>query len=467
MNVVTRFAPSPTGWLHVGGARTALFSYFFARRHKGKFILRIEDTDTERSKKEYETEILASMKWLGLDWDADPIYQTQRFDLCRDYALRLLKEGKAYKCWATPAELDQMRAEQQAAGKKAMYDRRYRDFAGPEPTGDYVIRFKMPLSGETVLKDQVKGEIRFPNEEMDDLVILRSNGVPTYNFMVVVDDALMKITHVIRGDDHVNNTPKQMLMMEALGFAVPFYAHVPMILGPDKAKLSKRHGAVAVTNYRDLGYLPEAMLNYLARLGWSHGDQEIFSKEELCTLFGLDGCGSSPSVFDTTKLDWVNAHHIKQKTPAELARLCKENIGWDGGERLLSSPSGEKLFLALRERAVRLTDFRQMTAWYFDESFAVDAQAKSENLGSSLDARVLPALTEALSALPSAEFTAESAFGAIKATAAALGLKMPQVAKPARVLATGTLQSPDLGLCLEALGRERVLARLGSAKSAP
>jgi glutamyl-tRNA synthetase len=463
MTVVTRFAPSPTGFLHVGGARTAIFNYLYARKNKGKFILRIEDTDTERSKKEYEVEILESMKWLGLDWDAEPIYQTQRFDIYRDYAKRLLAQGKAYKCWATPEELEAMRAAAEAKGEKPMYDRRYRDYKGPDKEGPFVIRFKTPLEGHTVVKDLIKGEVSFDNKEIDDFIILRSNDAPTYNFTVVVDDVEMGVTQVIRGDDHLNNTPKQILIMQALGMPLPAFAHVPMILGPDKAKLSKRHGAVAVTHYRREGYLPEAMLNALVRLGWSHGDQEIFSKEELLNIFDISACGSSASVFDRAKLDHLNNHYIRQKSLEDLNELLKSTYNTDLS-CLLKTSSSRKLFEALRERAIRLTDFGSMLQWYLSDTFERDEAGLKETLDAL---KALPGGQGALQALSDAwstlsEFNAETSFAALRDTAKNLNLKIPQLAKPVRILLTGNLASPDLGIVMEALGKEKCIQRLRS-----
>jgi glutamyl-tRNA synthetase len=458
MSVVVRFAPSPTGMLHVGGARTAIFNYFFARAHGGRFILRIEDTDTERSKQEYTDEILDSMKWLGLDWDAEPIYQTERFDLYRSYVRKMLNAGTAYKCWATAAEIDEMRAKAQAEGKKPMYDRRFRDFKGPEPAGPYVVRFKAPLTGTTIVHDLIKGDVSFANEEIDDFVILRSNDAPTYNFTVVVDDVEMGISHVIRGDDHLNNTPKQIMLMNALGMKVPHYAHVPMILGSDKVKLSKRHGAVAVTNYREEGYLPEAMLNALVRLGWARGDQEIFSKADLAAEFKLEGCGSSPSVFDRTKLDHLNNYYIREKSVEELSDLLKLSYGVDLSP-LLATPSSRKLFEALRERAVKLTDFASLSCWYLDNNFVRD-EASMKEIVATTPRDALDALAGKWAAIATADFSGPKAFEAIKETANNLKLKIPQLAKPVRVLLTGTLASPDLGIVLEALGRDRALERL-------
>ncbi len=454
--IITRFAPSPTGMLHVGGARTAIFSYLLARRHNGKFILRIEDTDVERSKKEFESEILDSMKWLGLDWDADPIYQSQRFDVYRSYIQKMLKAGTAYKCWATPEELAAMREKATAHGKKPMYDRRYRNFTGTEPSGSFVVRFKTPLDGETILKDLVKGDICFQNQEIDDFIILRSDNTPTYNFTVVIDDYEMKISHVIRGDDHVNNTPKQILMMQALGFDLPEFAHVPMILGPDKAKLSKRHGAVAVSQYREQGYLPTAMLNALLRLGWSHGDQEFFSKDQMISLFDLSGCGKSPSVFDVAKLDHLNNQHMKAMDREELVNLLRNNYGTDLST-LLNGDASIKLFDALVERAVRLTDFKDLSAWYFEESFVRDQKTIDSNV-SACPAAALEALKVQWQGC--ADFTGENAFACIKTVATEQALKIPVIAKAVRVLLTGTLASPDMGIVLAALGKDRAVERL-------
>lgn len=454
--VVTRFAPSPTGFLHVGGARTAVFSYLFSKHHGGDFILRIEDTDTARSTKEFEAEILDSMKWLGMDWVGEPVYQTQRFDLYREYIQKLVDEGKAYKCWSTPEEVDQMREKAKAEGRKPMYDRRYRDFEGPEPEGPYVVRFKTPLEGETVLNDLVKGEIRFDNTEIDDFIILRSDNSPTYNLTVVVDDCLMGVTHVIRGDDHVNNTPKQIMMMRALGFDLPQFAHAPIILGPDKAKLSKRHGAVAVSSYRDEGFLPEAMMNALARLGWSHGDQEVFSTQELVELFDLSKVGKSPAVFDVTKMEHLNNEHLKKCSDEEIVKLLSQTYDCDV-QSMLETEGSRNLFRALVERTTRLTEFKRLSSWYFDSSFQRDSKEVEKNVSSCPDS-ALKSLAEKWNALDA--FDGASAFACIKEVAKAEGVKLPVVAKAVRVLLTGTLASPDMGIVLEGLGRERAMARL-------
>jgi glutamyl-tRNA synthetase len=455
--IVTRFAPSPTGLLHVGGARTALFSYFFARRHGGEFLLRIEDTDTERSKKEYEQEILDSMKWLGLEWDRELYYQSKRFDIYRDYARQLLKSGHAYKCYCTPADLDEMRKTAEKAGHKPMYDRRCRDLTA-EKNLPYVLRLKVPLTGTTVVSDLIHGDVTFDNKEIDDFIILRSNDTPTYNFTVVVDDIEMKISHVIRGDDHLNNTPKQILIMQAFKFSLPFFAHVPMILGPDKVKLSKRHGAVAVTQYRELGYLPEALVNHLIRLGWSHGDQEIFTKDELIKIFDLAHCGKSASVFEVTKLDWINNQHIQKCNDHDLLKKAEKLNGLDFSA-FEKSAGGQKLFKALKERTQRLSELKDSTHWFLNDQFLHDPKAVDENL-KTWNPEIKSAVVDTLKNIPATEFTAEKTFNALKGLAQAKNWKIPQVAKPVRVALTGTLNSPDLGICMEALGPGRVIERL-------
>ena len=318
--IITRFPPSPTGYLHIGGARTALFNWLFARHHKGKFILRIEDTDKVRSKKEYVEDIIEGLKWLGLNWDEGPYFQSERLNIYKEHIERLLSEGKAYYCHCSPEELERKRQKALAQGKKPRYDGtcRYKNLP-PKPGA--VVRFKSNLAGETILNDLIHGPIIFNNAELDDWIIQRSDGTPTYNFVVVVDDALMGITHVIRGDDHINNTPKQLQLYQALGYKPPQFAHVPMILGPDKSKLSKRHGASSILEYREKGFLPQALVNFLVRLGWSYGDQEIFSLEELIEKFDISRIGKSPAIFNFEKLLWLNAHYIKELKDENLAEL--------------------------------------------------------------------------------------------------------------------------------------------------
>ncbi|MGE3550728.1 MAG: glutamate--tRNA ligase, partial [Geobacter sp.] len=325
-----RFAPSPTGYLHVGGARTALFNWLYARHFGGTFILRIEDTDTERSTQESVDAILQGMEWLGLDWDEGPFYQTDNFPLYKQHVQKLLDEGKAYRCWCSQETLEAKREAAMAEGRKPKYDGTCRHRQDQPLDQPFVIRFKAPEEGETAFDDLIKGRIAFPNAELDDLIISRTDGTPTYNFCVVIDDALMRISHVIRGDDHVNNTPRQIQLYEALGYPVPLFAHVPMILGSDKARLSKRHGATSVIAYRDMGYLPEALNNYLVRLGWSHGDDEIFSRPEMIEKFDINHVGRAPSVFNPDKLNWLNAHYIKTSEPARLAELLKPHLATRG-----------------------------------------------------------------------------------------------------------------------------------------
>ena len=461
--VRVRFAPSPTGFLHVGSARTALFSYFYAKRFGGTFILRIEDTDLERSKKEFEDEIIQSMAWLGLTSDEGPFYQTKRFDLYRSYVAKMLERGQAYKCYCTPAELDEMRTKAQGEGRKPMYDRRWRPEIGktlpPVPAGlEAVVRFKAPLTGVTVVHDAIHGEVTFPNEEMDDFIILRTNNAPTYNFTVVVDDVDMKISHVIRGDDHLSNTPKQLLLIQALGEQPPIYAHIPMILAPDKSKLSKRHGAVAVSQYKSEGILPEAFVSYLMKLGWSHGDQEVFSREELSKFFDLGECGKSGSVFDRAKLEWTNAHFIKTLEPQYIAQCTKEITGVDLSP-MLSTEIGRQLFKAAADRATKLQDLVTALGWYLHDEIKPDAQA-IETVLKPARTDALDALRKALKELPS--WTAQDIAPVFKKVATDLGLKMPDIAKPARILLTGTMASPDIGLVVAALGRERADARLAA-----
>ncbi len=458
MSIRLRFAPSPTGYLHVGGARTALFNYFLAKAQGGKFILRIEDTDTERNKAEWVDVILDSLKWLGLEWDEGPFFQSQRFDLYRSYVTKLLESKQAYKCYCTPQEVDAMRAEAQKKGEKPMYNRKCRERTEAPEGAPFVVRFKTPLDGEVVIQDGIKGEVRFANKEMDDFVILRTNNAPIYNLTVVVDDIDMKITHVVRAEEHLNNTPKQFLLMKALGWTPPQYAHVPLVLAPDKTKLSKRHGAVAVSQYRDEGYLQEAMLSYLARLGWAHGDQELFTAEELGKLFDLKGCGASGSVFDRTKLDWVNSQFIKKLDPADIIGRVKAVTGVDLLS-LLDSPAGKKLYTALAERAQRLPDFVSGSLWFVKEELQIDA-ASMETIVKVAKPEGLAKLREKLSAVESANWVSEKLGPLFKEAAIEAGLKMPDVAKPARILLTGTLASPDIGLVCEVLGKERTLRRL-------
>ncbi|HRF44972.1 MAG TPA: glutamate--tRNA ligase, partial [Candidatus Competibacteraceae bacterium] len=365
--IKTRFAPSPTGYLHIGGARTALFSWLYARRHGGTFVLRIEDTDLERSTPEAVNAILEGMNWLGLDYDEGPFYQTQRFDRYREVLQGLLREGQAYYCYCTREELEALRSEQMLHKQKPRYDGRYRDYQGPPREGvEPVVRFRNPLDGEVVVEDLIRGNISFQNAELDDLIIARADGTPTYNFCVVVDDMDMGITHVIRGDDHINNTPRQINILKALGASIPQYGHVPMIQGPDGQKLSKRHGAASVMEYRDMGYLPEAVLNYLVRLGWSHGDQEIFSLDEMIEFFDLSACNKAPSAINLSKLIWLNKHYLKTLDPVHVAR----HLSWQIGQLGIDPSEGPHLpevVTAFAERSDTLKDMAQAALFLYQD----------------------------------------------------------------------------------------------------
>ena len=441
MTVRTRFAPSPTGFLHIGGARTALFSRAYARRHGGKFVLRIEDTDLERSTQESVQAILDGMTWLGLDWDEGPFFQMQRLPRYREVAEQLIAAGHAYRDYMPKEALDALRAEQTARGEKPRYDRalgqKYRG-EGPAP-----IRFRTPQEGTVGWKDLVKGVIEFPNAELDDLVLLRADGVPTYNFGVVVDDLDMGITHVIRGDDHVNNTPRQIHIFRALGGKLPEFAHLPMILGADGERLSKRHGAVSVTQYRDEGFLPEALANYLARLGWSHGDDEIFSMRELEQWFDFAHASHSPARFDPDKLAWLNREYLRRADDARLAALAAQFLGY--------APRPEIVAL-LKERAASVGEIAVEAAMFYTEPGPqrVPAEAK-------------PALAALRKELETLAWERKALGAAVSAAAKAHNLKMPQLAMPLRRVLTGFDKTPSIDAVLELLGRETVLARLERA----
>jgi glutamyl-tRNA synthetase len=459
MTVRTRFAPSPTGYLHIGGARTALFCWLYSRHHQGQFILRIEDTDRERSTEAAVQAILDGMAWLDLKADEGPFYQTQRFDRYREVAAKLLAEGDAYHCYCSKQELEAMRAEQMARKEKPRYDGRCRRRTEPVAGVSPVIRFKNPEIGQTVVEDAVKGRVVFDNHELDDLIIVRSDGTPTYNFCVVVDDMDMRITHVIRGDDHLNNAPRQMNILKALGVTPPKYAHLPMILGPDGTKLSKRHGAVSVMQYREEGFLPEAVINYLVRLGWSHGDQEIFSREEMVKLFDIEDVNKSASAINPQKLLWINQHYIKN---GDIKALAVE-LGWHLarlGVATAGGPSLEALVKAQQERAKTLKEMAEGSRFFFEEVGEYEPQAAAKNL--TPDA--LPGL-EALKAklvdLP--EWSAAALHDALNSTAESLGLKLGKLAQPVRVAVSGGGVSPPIDATLELLGRDKSLARLDRA----
>jgi glutamyl-tRNA synthetase len=457
--VRTRFPPSPTGALHLGGARTALFNWLFARHHGGEFVLRLEDTDRERSKDEHVESILEAMEWLGLNWDEGPFYQSRRFDRYRAEALRLVAEGKAYWCHC-PAELVQQKREAALArGDKPQYDGTCRELGlGPAPGA--VIRFRGPRVGATVFNDLVKGPISFDHTELDDLVILRSDGSPTYHLAVVVDDVDMAITHVIRGDDHVNNTPRQILLYHALGAAPPLFAHVPMILGGDKTKLSKRHGATAVVAYREMGYLPEALINALARLGWSHGDQEVFSVDELVAHFGLEAVGKGAAVFDADRLAHLNHHHLQQAAPARLAGLLPPFLA----ERGITRWDNEVLLKAIPHLVARTPTLIELAEWaepYLVDEPVMDPAAQTKFLNPA-GADVLMLVAEMVEAKGVEDSAAlEEGF---RQLAAELGAKLGAVAQPTRVALTGRTASPGIFEVMGFLGKERVLDRLRRAE---
>jgi glutamyl-tRNA synthetase len=469
MSVVTRFAPSPTGLLHIGGVRTALFSWLYARRHGGKFILRVEDTDRERSTDEAVRVILEGMQWLGLAADEGPYFQTARFPRYKEVIAQWLAEGKAYRCYCTKDELEQLRAEQMARKEKPRYDGRWRDRTDSRPGVDPVIRFRNPLEGEVVVKDQVHGRVVFRNSELDDLVIARGDGTPTYNFCVVVDDADMGVTHVIRGDDHLNNTPRQMNMLAALGAKIPVYAHVPMILGPDGAKLSKRHGAVSVLQYEEDGYLPDALLNYLVRLGWSHGDQEVFTREEMIAAFDIADVNKAASAFNPEKLLWLNQQHLMRADPAtvvpylkpHLARIGVDTAGCGGaGGAAADDAFLARIVVAQRERVKTLKEMAQASRYFFGAAVELDAKAAAKHLNEEGRA-VLAELRGVLAG--AADWTAAPLNAALNALATARGIGLGKVAQPLRVALTGNTISPPIDLTLELLGRERSLARLDTA----
>lgn len=463
MTVRTRFAPSPTGFLHIGGARTALFSWAYARRHGGSFILRIEDTDVARSTPEAVQAIIDGMNWLGLAHDEGPFYQMQRMDRYKEVIGQMLKDGSAYYCYTSKEELDALRAEQEARKEKPRYDGRWRPEPGktlpPVPAGiEPVVRFRNPTSGVVAWDDQVKGRIEISNGELDDFIIARADGTPTYNFCVVVDDWDMGITHVIRGDDHVNNTPRQINVLQALGATVPQYAHLSMILGDDGQKLSKRHGSVSVTQYDDDGYLPEAVLNYLARLGWSHGDEELFSMEQFVQWFDLDHITASAAQFNTEKLNWLNAQYIKAADNARLAAEVKKRLQRQEVDTT-AAPDLERVIALYKERVSNLNELADEI-----HPFCVTVHASEEVRAQHLtDAAraALATLDEKLSAV--GEWLAPNLNAAIKETVAAHGVKMPAVAIPLRVVLLGQPQSPSIDQVLEVMGRERVLERLRSA----
>jgi glutamyl-tRNA synthetase len=459
MTIRTRFAPSPTGYLHVGGARTALFSWLYARKHGGQFVLRIEDTDLERSTAESVNAILEGMTWLGLTYDEGPFYQTQRFDRYKEVIQQLMDQGDAYYCYCSKEELDEMREEQRANKQKPRYDGRCRHRTEPRAGVEPVIRFKNPTEGSVIVKDVVRGDVEFKNTELDDLIIARPDGTPTYNLTVVVDDMDMQLTHVIRGDDHLNNSPRQINLYRALGAEPPVFAHVPMILGDDGARLSKRHGAVSVMSYRDEGYLPEALLNYLVRLGWSHGDQEIFSLDEMTQLFDIEDVNKAASSFNTDKLLWLNQQYIKNSSPEHIAH----HLGWHLGQLGIDPASGPELTEVVKtqqERAKTLVEMANNSRFFYQEAEEYDEKAANKNLNDNS----LPLLEDMLQRLSNVgEWLAEPVHAEIKHCAEANEVGMGKVAQPIRVAITGNTVSPPLDVTLALLGRERTLDAISKA----
>ncbi|MCX7816332.1 MAG: glutamate--tRNA ligase [Syntrophales bacterium] len=453
--VRTRFAPSPTGHLHIGGARTALFNWLFARHHGGKFILRVENTDLKRSSEESTRAILESLTWLGLTWDEGPYFQTDRIEIYRSMVRKLIAEDKAYYCVCSPEELETKRRMAIAEGRKPKYDGTCRD-RGLKKVEGAVVRFKAPKMGTTRFRDLIKGWISFSNEEMDDLVIERADGFPTYNFAVVIDDALMGITHVIRGDDHVNNSPRQILLYEALGFSIPEFAHVPMILGPDRTRLSKRHGAMSVLAYRDMGYLPEALVNYLARLGWSHGDQEIFTIEELIEYFDLDAVGRSAAVFNPDKLLWLNQYYIKQYDSEKLVDAALPF--W----RAKGIKKEDRDFLRnivkdLKSRSRTVVELVDKSLFYFNDDIEYDPEVRSKFLTDEIIVH-LEAIAVRLASLE--DYSKGGIERFLRQLAEERGITLKTIAQPLRVALTGSTVSPGIDEVMLTLGKERVIKRL-------
>lgn len=459
MTVVTRFAPSPTGYLHIGGARTALFSWAYAKRHQGKFILRIEDTDIERSTPEAVEAIMDGMTWLHLDFDEGPIYQTKRMAVYKQYIDQLIKEDKAYLCYSSKEELEVLRESQMKAGLKPKYDGKWRPESGkslpPTPKNiQPVVRFKNPTSGVVSWHDLVKGEITIANEELDDLVIARGDGTPTYNFCVVIDDWEMKVTHVIRGDDHINNTPRQINLLKALNANIPAYAHLSMILGDDGQKLSKRHGAVSVMQYFDQGYLPEAILNYLARLGWSHGDDEIFSMTDFCQWFDLDHITSSSAQFNTEKLDWLNSHYIKTLPLDRISSAIEPYL-----KKVVHTPIDQNLLISAidihRERANHLTNLAKDIAYIFEVQ-----KPNQQDFEKHINAEALELIKSFQASLNKIDWTKEAIHNVMNEVVTLHAIKFPKLAMPLRVLLTGIAQSPSIDAVMAILGRDETMKRL-------
>jgi glutamyl-tRNA synthetase len=461
MTVRTRFAPSPTGFLHIGGLRTALFCWLYARRHAGHCVLRIEDTDLERSTPEAIQQILDGLEWAGLDPDEGPFFQTKRFGRYKDVIEELLASGNAYRCYCSKEELEQMRAQQIARGEKPRYDGRWRERTDSLPDVSPVVRFKNPLTGEVVVDDVVHGRVVFQNSELDDLIIARSDGTPTYNFCVVVDDMDMQITHVIRGDDHLNNTPRQLNMLLALGHRPPVYAHLPMILGSDGAKLSKRHGAVSVLQYRDEGFLPEAVLNYLVRLGWSHGDQEIFSIEEMIRLFDIADVNKSASAFDVEKLTWLNQQHMMRAPPSRIVPVLRWHLDREGIQAA-DEAQLEQIVMSQRERAKTVREMAANSVFFFRAPTAYDEKAVRKHVTGDVPALLGEAWDE-LARL--AEWSAPAIHALISGFATAKGVSLGKLAQPIRLAVCGGTVSPPIDATLAILGKTEALARLARARA--
>jgi glutamyl-tRNA synthetase len=459
IKVRTRFAPSPTGDLHIGGARTALFNWLLARHNQGVLILRIEDTDVARSTRESIQVILDAMTWLGMDWDEGPLYQSQRIPLYKEVAERLLKEGKAYRCYCTPEELEVKREAALRAGLKPKYDRTCLHQGVSYPDRPYAIRFLSSDEGETVVDDLIQGRVEFDNAELDDLIILRSDGLPTYNFSVVVDDMTMEITHVIRGNDHLNNTPRQIQIYQALGYPLPKFGHVPMILGPDKKKLSKRHGAQSVMEYKKMGYLPQAVVNYLVRLGWSHGDQEEFTREELIEKFSLEAVGRSAAAINPGKLDWLNARYIKKIELEELVQRVRPFMEAKG-YLITDLDRLRKAVSSLRERVKTLVEMADLSEFYFCEEIAYDEKAA----GKFLNKEAMPMLEQVITSLSKESILQkENVHRLIQQLAETRGEPLVKIAQPIRVALTGKTVSPPINEVMEALGKTVVIKRLQRA----
>jgi glutamyl-tRNA synthetase len=461
MTVRTRFAPSPTGFLHIGGLRTALFCWLYARRYGGAFVLRIEDTDLERSTTEAIQQILDGLEWACLDYDEGPFFQTKRFDRYKEVIEEMLAEGTAYRCYCTKEELEQMRAQQVARGEKPRYDGRWRERTDSIPGAPYVVRFKNPLTGEVIVDDVVHGRVVFQNSELDDLIIARSDGTPTYNFCVVVDDMDMQITHVIRGDDHLNNTPRQQNMLLALGQKPPIYAHLPMILGADGAKLSKRHGAVSVLDYRDQGFLPEAVLNYLVRLGWSHGDQEFFSIEEMQSLFDIVDVNKSAAAFNFEKLAWLNQQHMMRAPPARIAPVLRWHLEREGVQAA-DEAMLEQIVLSLRERAKTVREMAQSSVFFFRAPATYDEKAVRKHITADVPAL----LAEAAAALERLDnWNAAAIHDLISGIATSKGVSLGKLAQPIRLAVCGGTVSPPIDATLAILGKAEALSRLVRAQA--